>query len=119
MTVEARLFRALSHDTRLRILWLLAQRTLCVCHLEAALGLPQVAVSRHLSVLRAAGLVESRRDGLWVHYQLAQPETELQKLLATWLRSRFRIDKSLREDLARMRECVQMPLEEVAALVRR
>lgn len=118
MTREARIFKALSHDSRLRILSLLAQRTLCVCHLEAALDLPQVAVSRHLSVLRAVGLVDSHREGLWVHYRLAQPETELQKLLVTWLRSRIRTDETLREDLARMRECVQMPLEEVVARVR-
>lgn len=118
MTSEARIFKALAHDSRLRILSLLAQRTLCVCHLEAALGLPQVAVSRHLSVLRAAGLVESHREGLWVHYRLAQPHTELQEWLVPWLRSRFRTDKTLREDLARMRECIQMPLEEVVALVR-
>ena len=115
---EARIFKALAHETRLRILTLLAARSLCVCHLEAALQLPQVSISRHLSVLRAVGLVESRRDGLWVHYRLPEPRTELEKLLFDWLRSRLRSDKALREDLARMRECVQMPLEEVVALVR-
>lgn len=114
----ARIFKALGHETRLRILTLLAARPLCVCHLEAALQLPQVSVSRHLSVLRACGLVESQREGLWVHYRLGEPRTELEKLLFDWLRSRLRSDKSLREDLARMRECVQMPLEEVVALVR-
>lgn len=115
---EVRILKALAHETRLRILTLLAARQLCVCHLEVALGLSQVAVSRHLSVLRAAGLVESQRQGLWVHYRLADPKTELEELIFSWLRSRLRSDKSLREDLARMRECVQMPLEQVVALVR-
>lgn len=113
----AKVFKALGHETRLRIMTLLAARPLCVCHLEAALQLSQVAVSRHLTVLRAAGLVESRRDGLWVHYRLVQARTPLQELLFDWLRLRARSDKSLREDVARMRECVEMPLEEVAAMV--
>lgn len=116
---DALVFKALAHDTRLRILTLLAARRLCVCHLEAALGLPQVTVSRHLSVLRAAGLVESHREGLWVHYRLAEPRTELEAMVFGWVRSRLRSDRSLREDIARMRECVQMPLGAVAEMVRR
>lgn len=119
MTREGQIFKALAHDVRLRIMSLLAQRRLCVCHLEAALGLSQVTVSRHLAMLRGAGLVESQRDGLWVHYQLAEPQSELERMLVAWLRSRVRKDKSLRADVARMRECAQMPLEEVAELVRR
>jgi len=115
---EARIFKALAHESRLRILTLLAARQLCVCHLEAALGLPQVAVSRHLSVLRAAGLVESRRQGLWVEYRLPEPQSRLEEVVFDWLRSRLRSDRSLREDLSRMRECVEMPLEEVVAMVR-
>lgn len=114
---SARIFKALGHETRLRTMTLLTARPLCVCHLEAALGLSQVAVSRHLAVLRAAGLVESKRDGLWVHYRLVQARTPLQALLFDWLRSRLRSDKAMRQDVARMRECVEMPLEEVAAMV--
>ncbi len=114
---SVRIFKALGHETRLRIMTLLAARPLCVCQLEAALELSQVAVSRHLTVLRAAGLVESKRDGLWVHYRLAPAKTPLQDFLFDWLRSRLRSDKSLRKDVARMRECVEMPLEEVAAMV--
>lgn len=119
MPPDSRIFKALAHDVRLRIMSLLSQRRLCVCHLEAALALSQVAVSRHLGVLRAAGLVESQREGLWVHYRLAKPQSELERVLFAWLRSRARADERLREDLKRMRECVQMPLVEVAELVHR
>jgi len=110
---EAGIFKAFAHETRLRILTLLAARPLCVCHIEAALRLPQVSVSRHLAVLRAAGLVESRREGLWVHYRLAEPRSHLESMLVDWLRSRLRSDSSLQEDLARMEECVALPLQEV------
>jgi len=115
---EVRLFKALAHQTRLRILTLLAVRPLCVCHLEAALRLSQVAASRHLSVLRAAGLVESRREGLWVHYRLAQPRSPGERMIFEWLRAHARSDKSLQEDVARMRECVALPLEEVVQIAR-
>ena len=68
----SRLFRALGDETRLRIIALLAHGELCVCHLQDALGLPQPTVSRHLAYLRRSGLVSTRRDGLWVHYRLAE-----------------------------------------------
>lgn len=67
----ARLFQALSDPTRLRILGLLLAGELCVCDLHESLKLPQPKVSRHLSYLRRAGLVSTRREGLWIHYRLA------------------------------------------------
>ena len=67
-------FRALGDPTRLRILGLLAGGEVCVCHLYETLGIPQPKTSRHLAYLRRAGLVETRRDGQWIHYRLAEPE---------------------------------------------
>jgi len=65
-------FKALGDPVRLRLFYLLClQAELCVCHLTDALDLPQSTVSRHLGVLRHAGLVETRRDGKWMHYRLA------------------------------------------------
>ena len=65
--------KALADRTRLRILNLLLTGDVCVCHLHESLGLPQPTVSRHLAYLRRVGLVETRKDGLWVHYRLATP----------------------------------------------
>ena len=64
-------FKALADTTRLRILGLLLTGEVCVCHIHEALRIPQPRASRHLAYLRRAGLVETRRDGLWVHYRLA------------------------------------------------
>jgi ArsR family transcriptional regulator len=66
-----RTFQALGDRTRLRILGLLATGEVCVCDIHESLDLPQPKVSRHLAYLRRAGLVEARKDGLWVHYKLA------------------------------------------------
>jgi ArsR family transcriptional regulator, arsenate/arsenite/antimonite-responsive transcriptional repressor len=69
----AALFKALADPIRLRILALIAEGEVCVCHIHESLRLPQPTVSRHLAYLRRAGLVHTRRDGLWVYYALAQP----------------------------------------------
>src|SRR5688572_4166689 len=66
-----RVFKALADKTRLRILALLGDNEVCVCHIHDSLGLPQPTISRHLAYLRRTGLVSARRDGVWMHYQLA------------------------------------------------
>lgn len=65
--------RGLADPTRLRIMKLLVARQdeVCVCHLTGALALPQSTTSRHLSILRNAGLVMARRDGKWMHYRIS------------------------------------------------
>jgi ArsR family transcriptional regulator len=65
------LFKALADATRLRILGLLLTGEVCVCHIHESLRIPQPKASRHLAYLRRCGLVDTRRDGLWVHYRLA------------------------------------------------
>ena len=71
------LFKALGDRTRLRILALLAAGEVCVCNIHESLSLPQPTVSRHLAHLRKAGLVATRRDGVWMHYRLAPPAEQL------------------------------------------
>lgn len=73
MSEAVQLFKALADETRLRILNLVANRELCVCHIVETLELGQSKVSRHLAYLRNAGLVNDRRDGLWMYYSLAEP----------------------------------------------
>jgi ArsR family transcriptional regulator, arsenate/arsenite/antimonite-responsive transcriptional repressor len=66
------IFNALADATRLRILGLLLTGEVCVCDIQESLRIPQSKTSRHLAYLRSAGLVEARRDGVWIHYRLAQ-----------------------------------------------
>jgi ArsR family transcriptional regulator, arsenate/arsenite/antimonite-responsive transcriptional repressor len=66
----AKVFRALSDETRLRMVKLLLGRELCVCEIMQALGISQSRASRNLGVLEEAGLLRSWREGLWVHYAL-------------------------------------------------
>ena len=65
------LLKGLADVTRLRILGLLLTGEVCVCHIHETLRISQPKASRHLAYLRRAGLVATRRDGLWIHYRLA------------------------------------------------
>ena len=66
-------YGALADPTRLRILSVLKDGEVCVCHIHASLDVPQPTASRHLAYLRKTGLVAARRDGVWIHYSLARP----------------------------------------------
>ena len=66
-----KIFRALADETRLRCVVLIQQKgELCVCELTYVLNLAQPKISRHLAILKAANLLQDRREGLWVYYQL-------------------------------------------------
>ncbi|GAB4471387.1 MAG: metalloregulator ArsR/SmtB family transcription factor [Anaerolineales bacterium] len=71
---EVRFYKVLMHPLRLAILDLLRDGEQCVCHMEAVFGLRQAYISQQLMVLRSAGLVEVRREGLNIYYRVTQPE---------------------------------------------
>ena len=67
--------RAIADPSRLRILKMLEPEELCVCQITVVLGLAPATVSKHLSVLKAAGLIAQRKAGRWVYYRLAGRST--------------------------------------------
>lgn len=96
----ADLFRAIGEENRLRILNLLANRgDICVCNLVRILGAPQGRISRHLSALRHAGLVQQRREGTWILYSLAKPESPIESSLMRLMKRDFPKDPTLVADL--------------------
>ena len=80
--------KALTDENRARILMVLRDRELCVCQLTAFLDLAPSTTSRHLSILRQARLIESRKKGKWVYYALACPPKSPGRVRAAldWLR---------------------------------
>jgi len=77
MNTLANKFKALSEDVRLQILALIVQHDeLCVCEVERLLEISQSKASRHLRYLLNAGLVQDQRDGLWIYYRLAEPDSK-------------------------------------------
>jgi len=71
---QTEFLKTISHPTRLAVLDILREGEQCVCHMEAMLGLRQAYLSQQLMVLREAGLVEVRRDGLNMYYRVIKPE---------------------------------------------
>ncbi|MEO6334120.1 MAG: metalloregulator ArsR/SmtB family transcription factor [Pyrinomonadaceae bacterium] len=70
------LFSALADKTRLRLLNLLRDGEVCVCFFAGTLGTNNPKISRHLSYLKRASLVNRRRDGKWMHYSIQRPTDE-------------------------------------------
>jgi ArsR family transcriptional regulator len=112
------LFKALSDETRLRIVILLFKRELCVCQIEAALGISQTKASRHLALLRHLGLLKARRDGLWIYYTLGEPRNKVEEDLFENLRNSLFIELSSMEELARMKTCTTQPLSSKTELIK-
>jgi ArsR family transcriptional regulator len=98
------IYECLCDVTRLRLLHVLVQGPLCVCHFQAVLREPQVKISKHLAYLRARDLVEVERDGNWMVYALpAKRSRELQANLAC-LQDCAGEDPVFKRDLARLQK---------------
>ena len=105
------MFRAFSDRTRLRILNLLKSGEICVCDLVRVIGVPQPKVSRHLAYLRKAGLVSSRKEGLWMYYELAREKNAFHRKMLECLACCFTDVPELAKDLKALGKacCSQKP----------
>lgn len=79
-----KIFKALGDRNRFRIVKMLQKRPLCVCEIKEVLGISQPAVSRHLSILKNAGLIEDEKSGIWTNCRL--PEIIKNELVAAILK---------------------------------
>jgi len=102
---QAETLKVLGDATRLRLAALLAAKgEVCVCRLAEALGEPDFKVSRHLAVMRAAGLVEVDRHGVWKYYRLAKPATSFHAAVLSLLLACAKECEGIQADLARFDE---------------
>ena len=109
------LFKALADATRLRILGLLLTGEVCVCDIHESLKIPQPKASRHLAYLRRSGLVETRREGLWMHYRLGSLADPVLAAIADAVRHALTHLDSVQRDAVRLQKrtgcCVPTPGE--------
>ena len=107
LTAELKsVFLALADETRLRLLNLMRDGEVCVCFFVEVLGEPQPKISRHLAILRKAGLVAARREAKWMHYSIAQPKNATaQKIFEQTLAALANDPDMQRERAALMRAC--------------
>jgi ArsR family transcriptional regulator len=98
------IYKCLCDETRLRLVHLLTQGPLCVCHLQSILDAPQVAISKHLAYLRERGLVEAQRHEQWMIYRLPdKPAPELERQLRC-LQDCVQTHSVFREDLRKLKK---------------
>ncbi len=109
--------KAVGDPTRTRILKLLEGGGLCVCQIQAVLGLAPSTVSKHLAILKLAGLVEDQRDGKWIEYALSREShnPHAAPVLAL-LRGDLDRDAAVMTDRRRLREIKAIPLTELCSL---
>ena len=91
-----KVFKAVADPNRIRILKMLQQKKMCVCELSAVLGITQPSVSRHLSMMRDAGLVRDERDGQWINYEICEEKINkyapvIMKHIKEWINDNQRI----------------------------
>jgi ArsR family transcriptional regulator len=104
--------KALSDENRVRILLALNRQELCVCQIIELLGLAPSTVSKHMSILANARLVESRQEGRWRYYRLAGDEApdEVREATAWTFRSLSKTPR-IQQDAERLKEILKLDPE--------
>jgi ArsR family transcriptional regulator len=104
--------KALAEENRVRILLALEVEELCVCQIIELLELAPSTVSKHMSILRQAHLVEGHKDGRWMYYRLADENapTEVNEAIA-WVKKSLWPNERIREDAKRLEEILKIDRE--------
>jgi DNA-binding transcriptional ArsR family regulator len=106
--------KALSDESRVRALMALADGELCVCQIIELLSLAPSTVSKHMAVLHQAGLVETRKEGRWIFYRLAEePGLPCAKQALAMARECLAKDGRIREDAKKLKCVRKMTREEL------
>ena len=104
--------KALAEENRVRILLALEGQELCVCQIIELLELAPSTVSKHMSVLRQARLVDGRKDGRWMYYRLADHSAPVAVTAALgWVKTSLSRDERIREDAKRLNEILKIDRE--------
>jgi DNA-binding transcriptional ArsR family regulator len=110
--------KALSDENRVRALMMLVGGELCVCQIIEMLGLAPSTVSKHMSILRQAGLVETRKESRWIYYRLADREAQTVCEILAWLERHLKKDKRVLGDVKQLRLMQKMSKDELCECYR-
>lgn len=112
MSELIKVFKALSDETRVRMLKLLFEGELCVCEIMQVMQISQSRASRNLGILKDAGLLKDRRDGQWVHYSLNREGAAKYSGLLELLDSALSDDETILRDRENLRHAIKLGLRE-------
>jgi ArsR family transcriptional regulator, arsenate/arsenite/antimonite-responsive transcriptional repressor len=106
--------KALADENRVRILMALGPKELCVCQIVELLGLAPSTVSKHMAILKQARLVDSRKEGRWMVYRLAEDDATAEAKEMTALVARLLADDAQqRDDVKRLKQILKMDRDEL------
>jgi DNA-binding transcriptional ArsR family regulator len=106
--------KALADEHRVRMLLALRQQELCVCQIIELVGLAPSTVSKHMSILRSARLVEGRKEGRWMHYRLAGPKASpAVRGAIDWVRRSLANNPQVADDVRRLEEILKMDVHKL------
>ena len=106
--------KALADENRLRILMALQEGEICVCQITELVGLAMSTVSKHLSVLYQAGLVNARKEGRWMYYSLpGKGAPTAAREAVAWVRRSLEDNQRITEDATRLKKVLAMDVGEV------
>jgi len=111
--------KALSDENRIRALMMLSGGELCVCQIIEMLGLAPSTVSKHMSILRQAGLVETHKEGRWIYYRLADRKALKACEILDWLQRHLKNDKRILDDVKQLRRMQKMSKDELCECYKR
>ena len=104
--------KALADENRVRTLLALREGELCVCQITELFGLAPSTISKHLSILHQAGLVESRKEGRWIYYRLPENALPAVREAIRWLERSLDGDEQVAEDTRKLKKVLKMdPVE--------
>ncbi|MCE5328148.1 MAG: metalloregulator ArsR/SmtB family transcription factor [Planctomycetaceae bacterium] len=105
--------KALADDNRVRVLMFLRRGEMCLCQIIEMLHLAPSTVSKHMSVLSAAALVEARKEGRWMYYRRSADATPPIREALAWLDASLNQDPAVRQDAKDLKLVRKRPLQEL------
>lgn len=110
--------KAMSDENRIRALMMLSDGELCVCQIIEMMGLAPSTVSKHMYILKQAGLVETRKEGRWIYYRLADRKALKAAEILGWLTRHLKNDKKILDDVKQLRQIQKMSKDKLCECYR-
>jgi len=102
------LFKALAEESRLRIMSLIIENEMCVCNIETCLNMTQSNVSRHLTVLKQNGILQSYKQAQWTYYRISDSFKSENKELFQYLQTKLKELPTYQKDMLELERCREL-----------
>ena len=104
------IFKALSEESRLRILAMLLEREMCVCEIEVCLNMTQSNASRHLTALKKCGILDSYKQAQWAYYKISESFKQEHQELWEYLQVKLKEITTYQQDYNECEKCISLNL---------